>query len=122
MTYKVNWKFLRTLSFLFLLSSSFSSLADSVNELESGQESVRRQAYCEINSGHFARCEVCNFESYRPLLCELYVRGQTLYGYWFEGKKKAMVAPGQCMYGQVFARNPMVDPLVTADAHAFCNP
>ena len=86
----------------------------------SAQEFMTKRAYCELNAGSNARCEVCNFESYHPIHCQMSVRGQTLHGFWFQGAQQGMVAPGQCMYGYVYARNPFQDPLIFADAQAHC--
>ncbi len=97
------------ISLLFLSTLSFADV-----------EVFTQRAYCEINAGRSANCEVCNFESYAPIHCEMSIRGRTLYGFWFQGSQVGAIPYGQCMYGYVYANNPIRDPLVSADAYASC--
>lgn len=85
-----------------------------------GEDSFTQQAYCEINAGHNATCEICNFDSYRPIKCHMSISGRTLYGFWFKGNQHAAIPYGKCMYGYVYANNPMRDPLISAEASATC--
>lgn len=101
---------------LLILMTTFFILSPA----SASEEVFNKQAYCEINAGQSARCEVCNFESYRPIFCQMSIKAKTLYGFWFNGQQHGMVAPGQCMYGYTYARNPMRDPLISVSAQASC--
>ncbi len=107
---------------VFALWATLFISATSAQELDQSTESgvFTQRAYCEINAGQSAICEVCNYESYRPIRCEMSIRGQTLYGFWFQGHQVGSITYGQCMYGYVYANNPMRDPLVSVDAYATC--
>lgn len=104
----------------FLVILSVNLAAQSV-ETMSSENTFTQRGYCEINAGDSATCEICNYESYRPIRCQMSIRGKTLYGLWFQGSQYGAIAYGQCMYGYVYANNPMRDPLISAEASATCS-
>lgn len=77
-------------------------------------------ANCFLSSGATASCEACNFVSHRPIFCRMKVQGQTSYGAWFKGNQAGWVSSGQCIFGNVYANNPYIDPLIFADARVQC--
>jgi len=106
---------------IFSFTSFFISLSVMSFAVQAQEDHFTRRPYCEINGGSNATCEICNFDSYRPITCDMSIKGRTLYGFWFQGQQRGAIPYGKCMYGYVYANNPMRDPLISAEASAMCS-
>jgi len=98
--------------FFILCSSSFANVE---------KRGFSLNANCYLNGGSNAVCEACNFQYNRVIRCSMQIRGMSSRGFWFNGYQNAIVYPGQCMNGYVYANNPYVDPLVDSQARVNCS-
>ncbi len=73
---------------------------------------------CNVNQAH-ASCYLYNHWM-RPITCQIQAQGTTYYGHWLNSYATVYVFPGQYSYIYVNAYNPMLDPLVYAQASANC--
>lgn len=112
---------LKLMALLALMSTSIisASFANNFTSLENEKGWFSVETNCYIEQGRIAYCQACN-PTYRPIFCRGHVEGRTYYGAWFRAQGAQWVQPTQCMTGQVYARNPMYDPLVYADARINC--
>ena len=84
------------------------------------QHRVQVQANCQVNARE-AVCVACNEYYARPVFCQLEAIGFSRLGSVATDIQVGVVGPGQCLIARVFARNPMVDPIVDARTNANCN-
>ncbi len=75
---------------------------------------------CYVEQGRIAYCRACN-HNFRPIFCRGRIEGRTYYGSFLTAHGNQWVMPGQCMTGQVYAQNPIYDPLVYANAQVNCH-
>ncbi len=113
---------LKALLFITLFFGSVMTEANNSSpELQSSEKFnwFNIQSECYIEQGRIAFCQACN-PSFRPIFCRGRIEGRTYYGSWLNAHGAQWVQPGQCMTGQVYARNPIYDPLVHAYADINC--
>jgi hypothetical protein len=99
----------RTLVSLFFISFSFGANA---------QGWFNVQANCSVSRAA-AQCTVYN-RFYRPLTCRVDAAAMTFYGVRGAATKTIIIAPGFVDGVSVYALNPQRDPIVRANASAYC--
>ncbi len=87
--------------------------------LEASANWFRLPASCFVNSGVSASCQACNY-NYRPIFCSFTTNGVTYRGSYFQGFNNTWIYPGNCANGYVYAQNPYIDPLASANATVNC--
>ncbi len=73
---------------------------------------------CYLNQSQ-ASCQICN-TTFRPLVCSANATAVSWRGYTYQNWGQGIVYPGQCMWVNVWARNPYWDTLRYANAFASC--
>lgn len=97
--------------FLLLVATVFS-----LNSFSYGYVTI--PGSCYVNQTQ-ASCQVCNY-TYRTLACTATAQAVSYRGFTYRNFGQGYVFPGQCMWVNVYARNPYWDLLRYANVFASC--